>query len=376
MTLPPLTYLSVDGLSEGVGRSQVLAYVERLGRRGLDVTVHSFEKQTPDPAIDRQLAAAGVRWRPHRFGPGGAVGGLGRVARGAKAIMGSELVHARSESAAASALVAHPPRWIWDMRGFWRLERIALGLMRPGSPEERVMRAVETRAAHASAAVVTLSQAAVDVLGERFGPDVRAKSRVITTCVELDRFTVSPPPSSEPLRFLLVGTLNGLYDVESMVRLVECVRARRKAELTVLSPNPARWQSLFARIGATVGSASPAAMPDWVRAHHVGLSLRRPQFGMTSIAATPTKLGEFLACGRPVVVSAGLGDLDTLVARHDCGVIIRDTSDCALSEAADDLARLVDDPGTPDRCRALAEEHFDVERGVDQLLDLYRYAVR
>lgn len=374
--LPPVTYLTVDSMREGVGRSQVLPYVEGLARRGVAVTVHTFEKGGAEPAIARRLSAAGVRWLPHRFGAPGAASGLVRVAKGAAALRGADLVHARSDSAAAAALVGRRQAWVWDMRGFWREERMALGLLRRGSPEDRVMAAVEAGAARRSTGIVTLSRAAIDVLGERFGPDVALKSRVITTCVDLERFSASPLPPAPPVRFLLAGTLNALYDVEAMVRFVERVQARRRSELTVLSPDPSPWRRLFSRVGATEGFSEAGAMPDHVRAHHVGLSVRHADFRVTSTAATPTKIAEFLASGRPIVVSAGLGDMDDLLARHDCGVVVADTSDKTLEWAADEVDRLVDDPGTPARCRALAEEHFDLERGIDALVDLYREAVR
>jgi hypothetical protein len=73
-----------------------------------------------------------------------------------------------------------------------------------------------------------------------------------------------------------------------------------------------------------------------------------------------------------VVVSAGLGDLDDLVVRHDCGVIVSSSSDEELERVTDEILRLVFDPATPTRCRRLAAEHFDLERGVDQLLETYR----
>jgi hypothetical protein len=116
-------------------------------------------------------------------------------------------------------------------------------------------------------------------------------------------------------------------------------------------------------------------MPDRVREHHVGLSIRRFDVGVTSYSATPTKLGEFLATGRPVVVNAGLGDLDDLLGRHDCGVVLQSASEAELDRAASELDRLLDDPGMPARCRALAEEHFNVDRGVDQLVGAYQQAL-
>ena len=96
--------------------------------------------------------------------------------------------------------------------------------------------------------------------------------------------------------------------------------------------------------------------------------------GATGYSATPTKVGEFLSCGRPVVVNAQLGDLDELLPRYDCGVVVADHSPGEIRRAADEIERLVGDPGTPARCRALAETHFDLDRAVEQLIATYRLA--
>jgi hypothetical protein len=371
MSLPPLTYLTFDSLAEGVGASQVLPYVEGLVRRGMQVTLHSFEKVPPTPELQARLAASDVRWAPHRFGRSGAAGGLSRVARGAVVLRGAELVHARSDLPAASALLARREAWLWDMRSFWADERIELGLLRAGSIEERVMRRVERGAAASAHRIVTLAEAAAPVLVERHGPAVRQKVRVVTTCVDLGRFPLQDPPPAEPVRLLLSGTLNSRYDVPVMVRLAEVLGRRRPVELEVLCPDPGRWEGVLRSAGATIGQAAPAEMPQRVGAVHAGLSVLRSSPGVASRASMPTKIGELLACGRPVVVSGGLGDMDALVRGFDCGVVLPGDSEEALDRAAGELERLVEDPGAPGRCRAAAEASFDLERGVEALLEAY-----
>jgi hypothetical protein len=371
--LPPLTYFSVDSLSEGVGASQVVPYVERLAQRGMTVALHSFEKVEPGSNTKRRLDAAGVRWHPHPFGPAGPAGGLLRVMRGARFLSGAELVHARSDLAAASAVVSRCRAGVWDMRALWREQRMELGQLRSGSLEERVMRGVERAAAGRSAAIITLSRAAVTVLGERFGPEVSRKSRVITTCVDLERFPVSGWRQRSDVRFLLAGTINRVYDVPAMIRFVERFRLRRPAHLHVVAPAAGPWHGDLQAAGASFASRAPDEMPSVIAAHDVGLSMLRP--GASTRAAMPTKVGELLACGRPVVVSEGVGDLDDLLARYDCGVIVREGCDDQLSRATLELERLLADEETPARCRRLAEEHFDLERGIDALVDTYREAL-
>jgi len=321
--------------------------------------------------VDR-LAGAGVSWVPHPFGRPGGPGGAGRVARGARAVRGAPLVHARSDLPAASAVAARSPAWLWDVRSFWADQRIALGALRPGSAEERVLRRVERAAARRCGAIITLTRAAIPVLADRHGPDVAAKARVVTTCVDLERFALRPPPDPDPVRLLLSGTLNAFYDVPAMIGLARAVAALRPARLDVLAPGTTPWHAELEAAGAEIGRATFAEMPDRVAAHHAGLSICRLDAGISLAAAAPTKLGEFLACGRPVVVNRGLGDMAELVAAYDCGVTVDDVGPAALEAAAVELCRLLDDPGVGERCRALAEAHFDLDTAVASLVTAYR----
>jgi hypothetical protein len=358
-------------MSEGVGASQVLPYVEAFSRQGLSVSLHSFEKGHPSTAIADRLEAAGVHWQPHRWGGDGSAAGLARLVRGAKYLRGAELVHARSDIPAGSALLARCPTWIWDMRGFWADERIELDLLQPGSPQERLMRLIERQSAKSAGGIITLTSAAIDELARRHGQFVRGKAQVITTCVELDRFTLSPMPSARPLNLLLAGTLSRRYDVPVMLQFVDELRRRRPTKMTALVPNPSPWERTLRDAGVEIRRAATAEMPGHVGASHAGLSVLRAGLSRAMKASMPTKIGEFLASGRPVVVNAGLGDLDELLPKFDCGVMLSNGTAQALSTAADSLERLLADPGTPGRCRRLAEESFCLTTAVRSLLDIY-----
>jgi glycosyltransferase involved in cell wall biosynthesis len=84
----------------------------------------------------------------------------------------------------------------------------------------------------------------------------------------------------------------------------------------------------------------------------------------------PTKIAEFLACGRPVVVNSGLGDFDQYLSEFNAGVILSGTR-ADTKAKAQELMNLLSDPETPYRCRALAEKYFDIREGAKKYLDLY-----
>lgn len=366
----PLTYLTHDSVSEGIGVSQVLAYVEAIAAAGVHVHLHSFEKQEPAQSTRARLDRAGVRWTPHAFGRPGAAGGVLRVLTGAHAVRGAALVHARSDMAAASTLLARCDRWLWDVRSLWSDQRIALGALRQGSPEHRVLQRVERAAARKADALVTLTEAVVPVLEGRHGVALGDRTSVIPTCVDLDRFAPEPLPPGPP-RLLLAGTLNTYYDVPLMARFAAVGRKRAGAALDVLSPGGTPWDAMLAEAGAQRAVAAPAEMPARVAASSAGLSVCRTDAGVSLTAAMPTKIAEFLSVGRPVIVNPGLGDADVLVREAAAGVVLDDQSDSGLHRAWDELEALLADPATPERCRSLARQHFSLERGVEQLLASY-----
>jgi glycosyltransferase involved in cell wall biosynthesis len=90
----------------------------------------------------------------------------------------------------------------------------------------------------------------------------------------------------------------------------------------------------------------------------------------------PTKIGEFLASGRPVVVNPGLIDVVDLLEHHGCGVVYGSSSSSGEGEVVDQLESVLVDPGVPERCRLLAESHFDLDRGVEGLLEIYELVGR
>ena len=83
-----------------------------------------------------------------------------------------------------------------------------------------------------------------------------------------------------------------------------------------------------------------------------------------------TKIGEFLATGRPVLVNSGLGDMDEYLTEFNAGVIIN-SSNLDLKNSAIQLVDLLNDPETPYRCRALAEKYFDIREGAEKYKSLY-----
>ena len=182
-----VSYITRNSVTSGVGRSQVWEYVSGLASLGHNMYLHSFEA---DAALVVPPAPARFRWFPHSESAayfGSPPIRLLRESAASKEL----LLHARGMLPAAAAVVTRHPNWIWDMRAFWREQRITLGALQPGSATERFLRWAENEAVKRSSGIISLTEAAIDELVERYGPFVRDKTIVVPTAVDTDLFTDS-----------------------------------------------------------------------------------------------------------------------------------------------------------------------------------------
>jgi glycosyltransferase involved in cell wall biosynthesis len=98
--------------------------------------------------------------------------------------------------------------------------------------------------------------------------------------------------------------------------------------------------------------AAPSELPKILAASDAGISLI--QACNSKRASSPTKIGEYLAAGLPVVVNAGVGDGDRMMKDHRVGVVLREFSAEAHRQAADELLVLLESSETASTCRVCA----------------------
>ena len=362
-----ITYLSVDSVQEGVGSSQITPLILGLAEKGKTVCLITFEKIMPTKELVEMFSRAGVVWIAKEFGKSGAIAGAIRLNTLRRSVPDSLILHGRSDIATAAAIwsgIEAPV--LWDVRGLWSDQRLLIGTAGWNSLTARGARALENVAAKKSTAMTTLTAAVVPILQSRHKsiPIIR---EVIPTCVQTSKFLPSPMPQSQVV-CLLSGTFNNYYDIDRTKQVLDQIR--KTVNLRVIWARGG--ESPIEKLGVgedIIISATHSEMPKLVQESHFGIAICKQDSLDTLAAAVPTKIGEFLASGRPVIVSSGIGDLDQLLPSTHTGVVIDHQG--SLETMAQQIGQLIKDPKTPDRCRALAMQHFDMEKSIDRYLEIY-----
>lgn len=367
-----LTYLSIDSIQEGVGASQIVPLIIGLSQQGKKISLTTFEKSAPSIELVETLRSNGIHWTPQEFGQVGALGGLNRLRTIKRTIPKSDVIHGRSDIPTAAAVFSNSDAPIlWDVRSLWSDQRKQIATPGWNAITARAARLLETVSARNATAMTTLTAAVVPILEKRHRklPKIRA---VIPTCVQVEKFALSPLPLGQ-VTCLLSGTFNNYYDLNETKRVLDEIR--KGLDLRVVWARGGEAPSSTLGVGEdSVISATYAEMPGLVSSAHFGIAVCKQENLESLAAAVPTKIAEFLASGRPVIVSGNIGDLDLLVKQYRVGVVIEHGQD--LSQIESQLRDLLSDPTTPDRCRALALEHFDMDKAVTTYMKIYEEMLR
>lgn len=394
-------FIAYEGAGDALVHTQVLPYLRGMRKAGIRLSLMTFERRpSPSAALNRRRARccmteAGIAWLPLRYHKRpsalvtlfdvlcGIVAGVAEVRRRRLAI-----VHARSLVPGLMALVIAKvtgARMLYDARNLWTHWKAESGVWRRGSALVRLAWKIERTCLKSAAAVVVLTDAMRRYVLQNGYVRPHAPLEVIPCCVDLQRFTLPPETrtphqraSGAPFTLVYAGSLEGFYQPMEMVAFF--VRLRKhvpSARFIILSNDPADRLEPLLRSGlwehCEIRRAAAVEVPRYLQAAHAGISFR--QAGLSQLSASPTKIAEYLACGLPVVVSAGIGDVDTMLSSRaggGVGVIVSRHEPGTYDEAIDALLALCSKADIAERCRRLARERFSLEDGVSRYLALYR----
>jgi len=387
-----ILYLTRNGLLEPLGQSQVMAYLRGLSR-DYRITLVTYEKDQDWADTLRvgrlrgECERLGICWLPQRFRP------HPKVIAPALSMLrmawlvwrevrkqGIRVIHARSYIPAAVALVVGRMTgvpFIFDMRALWPEELITAGRLKRGGALHRVIVAAERACLRRAAAVVSLTQAAVDHLNRVYPQDLAGQRvAVIPTCADLKRFV--PALLRPELRVIgCLGTvLSGWFRLDWLAAFLS-VAARRDPRLSfelTTRDDPDRVRAALGSDREVLDRLRISPCPSERVQEVLQRQIASVMFfsdGLGKLGSSPTRMAEILGCGLPVVANEGVGDVARIVRDYRVGVLATGSGQEEMEAAFDELQRLLSDPELSMRCRRAAEEVFSLDAGTAAYSRIY-----
>jgi glycosyltransferase involved in cell wall biosynthesis len=393
-----ICYLSLD---DPLVHSQVVAYLQGLGRRGHVVHLLTFDRDLSTDRrrrLEEDLRRRGIHWHSLRYHkrpslPATVYDALAGVVAALRIMRRHRLtaVHARNHVPAATALIVRRLtrcRLIFDLRGLMAEEYVDAGRWRRGSLPYRITNWIQRAALRRADGIVMLTEAVRTYLFGEGGPAVPLA--VIPCCADVDSRDGSGANArdiraalglGERPVMIYVGKFTGWYMDREMVEFYRSARRLHPDLLFLIltQSDPSAIETELERHGIprsdyVITRAEPADVGRYLAAADFGISFVRPS--LSKISSSPTKIGEYLAAGVPVV-STAIGDLPELFAGGQLGVLVDDFSPAAYEAAADAVEALSRDAAARDRCRAVARQRLSLQEvGIPRYDRLYREVAR
>lgn len=366
-----ILYISQNGVTDHIGRSQVAPYVLDLARQGYRIHMLSAEKRGQDTLIDQYQKLfddVGVTWtrvryhnRPPILGQAWTHAVMHRAARTIVRQDGIELIHCRSFP---PALIGHRlkrelgVKYIFDFRDFYADG----GIEKTHGPAKlayRYFKYLEGPMIREADKVVCLTHRARDVLSDWYLKDVSNPAshfQVIPCCADFAHFdtrriTKAQQQSArqkadlnkDDFILLYLGSLGPDYLLPEMVALFRQVLAIKPGARFLFVSN--NGKELVEKACAEQGvssdcvrfvSADRNEIPVLIALANLSVVFIRA--GKSKIGCSPTKLAELFACNVPVIANTGVGDLDAIISQHANGsAIVTDFTDATLRAAVEQV---------------------------------------
>lgn len=377
-------YICYYNLDEPLVETQVVAYLKELARRGCRIHLLTFERKRLSreerERHRKRLEDVGIRWHSLRYHSRPSLpatlydiaAGTVYAARICRRY-GIGLVHARSHVPAAMAWALKRllgVKFLFDFRGMLAEEYVDGGHWREGGLKYGLTKGMERAFFREADALVMLTER---IKRDLVRDEQELKGRdeditVIPCCVDVKRFDIGDGMRAAYRRergwtdrrvIVYVGKLGLWYMPEEMARFFAAARELEpRLFFQVLTQGDGgEMRSAFEKYGVPeesydIGFAKPEDLPLVLASADAGISLIRAC--NSKRASSPTKIGEYLAAGLPVVVNAGVGDGDIIMKANGIGVVLEDFSEREYRRAAGEVMELMDEPETARVCREYA----------------------
>ena len=382
-------YISYDGMTDPLGQSQVLPYISGLNKHGIAFHLISFEK----PARFRQNKADiqkicdenNISWHPLIYTKKPPVLStlwdmvkLNQKIKKLGSKTAFDLIHCRSYIPAIFGL-KFKRKWnaklLFDMRGFWADERVDGGLWNkhkfPFNKIYGYFKKKEKELLIHSDHTVSLTHNGKNELLLNPNKDDYAPISVIPCCADTSLFEIQKRNTNQFIVGYL-GSLGTWYMLDEMlVFFKRILEVHPDALFHFLTKEPAYLihdkakeldiSSSHFLIEESARKDIPAKTANW----NFSFIFITPSYSKKS--SSPTKQGELMAMGIPVICNKGVGDMDEIVIKYNSGVVVS-TDEITSLNIHDVLQKSFE----KEEIRKGGIDYFSLKQGIELYLSIYK----
>ena len=394
-----ILYISLTGMTEPLGRSQVLEYIIGLSKENRFYLI-SFEREQDLENIDEikeLIKSYNIEWNylvySNKYGIVSTMWQIFLAVRlGAILIKENviEIVHARSMIPATMGLILkkiYGVKLLFDIRGFAIDEKVDSGRLKENSLLYKTLKKLDNYLYGTSDHIVTLTYKAKDILIKQQNI-YKGNITVIPTCVNKNLFKLMNEEDKKKCKLSLgysmndkiiihTGTVSGWYDFESELKLVKYLMKKdENIQFLILNKNEKEYiKTLLNKYNINdrtkILSVPFVEVYKYLNISNFSLFFIYPTFSKQ--ASAPTKFAENVVSHLPSITNKNVGDMEHYIEIYDIGVLV-DLDDLknTFEKVAENMYEIIQSKKfKKEKFDRLFKEHFDKNMAVKKYQNIY-----
>lgn len=405
-TVKKVLFISYDGMTDPLGQSQVIPYLRGLSKAGYKIFLISCEKEQVyhqnKNYIQELLDKSNISWIPLNYTKNPPVIStlldvlkMRRAAKKLHKAEGIDMVHTRAGVPALIGLWMKKTmgvKFLNDIREFYADSRVEGGMW---NIKNQVYKSIynffakkESEAVTQSDGIVCLTYAAEKIIKgwPEYKPAIPLE--VIPCSADLELFDPEKIDEKEKAAlkselgitendFVIsyLGSIGGWYLAAEMLQFCKLLNNRvPAAKFLFISPHrhdeiraiAAQYQIPADRVA--VKKASRLQVPALLSLSSYSIFFIKSCYSKQS--SSPTKHGEIMAMGIPVITNSGVGDVAAIVQTCKSGIVINEFTDEGLETAVNEVINNINYDAVA--IRKGATEFYALENAIEKYCRIYR----
>ncbi len=400
-------FISYDGMTDPLGQSQVIPYLKGLSENGYKVTLLSCEKPekyaTNKDTITSILREANIHWEPlmyHKSPPVfSTIFDIYQINKKAQELhikKEFKIAHCRSYIPALIGLGLKKKfgiKYIFDMRGFWADERIDGNIWNLSNPVFKGIynwfkKKEKELLQHANYTISLTENAKKEIHTWKEVPNNPIPIEVIPCCADLNHFSTKNIQNQKRRMFQqklnlsdddfvisYLGSVGTWYMLDEMLDFfVELKKEYINAKFLFISNEPKEFidgNAITKNIDLNdikIIQGKRQDVPTLISLCQLSIFFIKPLFSKK--ASSPTKQGELMAMGIPVIANTNVGDTDFIIEQSDSGILVKDFKKETYQNIIKDLnsyLKNIDKKQLSDS----AHTYYSLEKGIQKYKAVY-----
>ena len=345
-----ILFLTNDGLTYPLVRSQIIPYIKCISSRTRKVFVLSFEKNTKNKNIKIEFKKKKISWVQLKFTKN--FGKIGKLYDLLKMLIFSfyiiysnniDIIHCRSHVPAFIGFILKKIiklKLIFDFRGFWIEERFDYGLLNKSSFIDKFffknLKFLEKKILKFSDCIICLTYKSRPIIKKIVNN--RVLIEVMPCYADYNFFMKKKCKSTSVKNKLYInkksivltycGSINKIYLIKKMLIFFLFLKKKYSNLIFLfITPQINDLKKIVRELPKNkflndirIVTAEREQVPIYLSCANVSISFIKRKF--SRIAMSPTKMFESFAMGIPFLCNSGIGDVTSIIKNYNSGGII------------------------------------------------------